>query len=299
MASAEFNAVLTAMKEQRAAAAAAGAAPVGFDEMRAGFDASAAPAPDDVKTTAVDAGGVPAEWVDAPGADAGRVIVYLHGGGYVVGSVVSHRNLASRLGRAAGARVLNVGYRMGPENPFPAAVDDAVAAYRWLMQNGGTPERTAVAGDSAGGGLALATLLALKDGGDTLPAAAFVMSPWTDLTMSGDSMTSRADKDPMIQGPMLGGMAQAYLQGKDASDPLISPLNGDLTGLPPVYAQVGEAEVLYDDAARFVEKAKAAGVDATFDPWPEMFHVWQLQASIIPEGQQALEKGGEFIKART
>jgi acetyl esterase/lipase len=256
-----------------------------------------APMPEDVACQPVRAGGVPAEWVTAPGA-GDRVVLYLHGGGYVIGSINSHRDLAGRLSRAAGARVLVLDYRLAPEHPFPAAVDDALAAYRWLLAEGHTPRNVAIGGDSAGGGLTLATLVALRDAGETLPAAGVCLSPWTDLAGSGESLRTKADADPMVQWSRLAQYADAYLGGKDARTPLASPLYADLRGLPPLLIQVGTAETLLDDAIRVAERAEAAGVDVTYEAWDDMIHVFQAFAALLPEGQQAVDRIGAFVRAR-
>jgi epsilon-lactone hydrolase len=269
--------------------------PPTFEERRAGMESTAAPVPDDVIVERVDAGGVVADWVSAPGADVSKAVLYLHGGGYVIGSAVTHRELASRVSRTSGARVLVVDYRLAPEHPFPAAVDDAVAAYRWMLGQGIAPSAVAIAGDSAGGGLAVATLLALRDAGDPLPATAVCISPWVDLEMAGDSMTSRAELDPMVQKPGLTDMAAAYLGGADPKSPLASPLHADLSGLPPLLVMVGTSETLMDDAARLTEKARAAGVEVTYEPWEDMIHVWPMFA-IMPEAVQATDRIGEFLK---
>lgn len=256
------------------------------------------PLPPDVVAEPVTVNGVPAEWVTAPGADPRRAVLYLHGGAYVLGSVNTHRDLAGRISRAAGARVLNVDYRLAPEHPHPAAVEDATAAYRWLLQADHDPARLAIAGDSAGGGLTIATLVALRDGGLPLPAAAVCLSPWVDLEGIGESMTTRAHLDPMVQQPHLVRMARLYLGALDPRTPLAAPLYADLAGLPPLYVQVGTAETLLDDATRIAERARAAGVDVTLELWDDMIHVFQAFAPMLPEGQQAIDKIGEYLRAR-
>jgi acetyl esterase/lipase len=249
-----------------------------------------------VRTETVDANGVPAEWVTAAGTEAARTILYLHGGGYVIGSPATHRGLAERLSKAAGARVLVIDYRLAPEHPFPAPVEDATKAYRWLLASGVSASSIAVAGDSAGGGLTAATLIALRDAGDALPAAGICLSPWVDMEGIGESMTLRAELDPMVQKEGLLGMARLYLQGADPRSPLAAPLYADLHGLPPLLVQVGTSETLYDDATRLAERAKAAGVNVTLEPWDEMIHVWHLFAEMLPEGQKALDRIGEFVR---
>jgi epsilon-lactone hydrolase len=268
-------------------------------EMRAIFEEMAvAPAPD-VQCERVNAGGVDAEWVCAPGAANDRFVLYLHGGGYVIGSVKTHRDLMARISRAAQARVLGLNYRLAPEHPFPAAVDDAVAGYKWLLAQGAKPGRIALAGDSAGGGLTAAALVAIRDAKLPSPAAAALLSPWVDLEGTGESMTTRAAADPVVQKQGLVGMATAYLQGQNARTPLAAPLYADLQGLPPLLIQVGDAETLLDDSRRFETRAKAAGVSTRLEVWPEMIHVWQLFASFLPEGQQAIEGIGKFVVERT
>ncbi len=256
------------------------------------------PLPPDVATESVSANGVPAEWVSVPTASADHVVLYVHGGGYVIGSINTHRDLAGRISRAAGARVLNVDYRLAPEHPHPAAVDDATAAYRWLLGTGQSAERVAIAGDSAGGGLTVATLVALRDAGVPLPAAGVCLSPWVDLEGLGDSMTTCADLDPMVQRDPLLKMAKMYLGDLHPRTPLASPLYADLSGLPPLLIQVGTAETLLDDATRIAERARKAGVDVKLDVWDDMIHVFQAFAPMLPEGQQAIEQIGEYLRAR-
>jgi acetyl esterase/lipase len=237
---------------------------------------------------------VPAEWIVAPGAAEDRYVLYLHGGGYVMGSINTHREMVSRISRAAGVRALALDYRLAPESPFPAAVDDATGAYRWLLAQGAKP-----AGDSAGGGLTLATLVAIRDAKLPVPAAGVCLSPWADMEGVGASMTSKAKEDPIVQKEMLLGMAKLYLGGADPKTPLAAPLHADLRGLPPLLIQVGSAETLLDDSTRVAERAKAAGVKVDLEVWSEMIHVWQLFAPILPEGQEAIAKIGKFIREHT
>jgi monoterpene epsilon-lactone hydrolase len=250
----------------------------------------------DVTCTPVAAGGVPAEWIVAPGAAQDRVLLYLHGGGYVVCSVSTHRDLMARLSRAAGARVLGVDYRLAPEHPFPAAVEDATAAYRWLVASGIQPARIGIGGDSAGGGLTLATMMALRDAGEPLPAVGVCLCPWVDLAGTGASMTTKVAEDPFVHQDMIQFMAQQYLGDRDRRMPLASPLYADLHGLPPLLIQVGSAEVLLDDATRIADRAKAAGVQADLEVWDDMIHIWQIFAPVLPEGQHAIERLGGFIR---
>ena len=255
------------------------------------------PVAPDVKCEPVNAGGVKSEWVTTPGADAGRAVLYLHGGGYVIGSINTHRDLAGRISRAAKARVLLIDYRLAPEHPFPAAVEDSVAAYRWMLAQGLKPSRIAVAGDSAGGGLTVATLVAIRDAKLATPAAGVCLSPWTDLEALGDSMKSKASIDPIVQKEGLLEMAAHYLNGQDARSPLAAPLYADLAGLPPLLVQVGTAETLLDDSTRLAERARKAGVKVTLEPWNDMIHVFQVFAPMLDEGQQAIDKIGEFVRA--
>jgi len=253
----------------------------------------------DVYREQVNAGCVPAVWITTSGIVPERVICYLHGGGYVLGSINTHRELASRLSRAASARVLILDYRLAPENPFPAAVDDSTAAYRWLLSSGVDPARLVIAGESAGGGLTIATLVALRDAGEPLPAAGICLSPWVDLECLGESIVTRAEIDPVVNKENIVMLAKAYLGDADPRTPLASPLYADLTGLPPLLIQVGTAECLFDDAMRLADRARAAGVDVTLEPWEDMIHMWHMFAAILPEGQQAIDRIGEFIRQHT
>ncbi len=243
----------------------------------------------------VDAGGVPSELVSAGGASEDAVTLYLHGGGYVIGSPKTHREFARRLSDASRAQVLVIDYRLAPENPFPAPVEDAVSAYRWLLDEGYSPERIAIAGDSAGGGLTVATLVSIRDQDLPLPACGVCLSPWVDMEGIGDSMTSRADRDPMVQKEGLVGMAGLYLADADPRSPLAAPMYADLGGLPPLLIQVGASETLFDDAVRLDEKARAAGVETTFEEWDDMIHVWHIFAPMLDEGQKAIERMAEFM----
>ena len=267
------------------------------EESRAGFEqlATLFVVPPDVETETLEAGGVPAEWIRTPGASADRVILYLHGGGYVLGSINTHRELVSRFSRASGARALAIDYRLAPEHPFPAALEDATAAYRWLLAQGIEPARIAIAGDSAGGGLTLATLLALRDAGDPLPAAGVCLSPWTDLEGTGDSAQPGGADDPLLNLDGLREMGRHYA-ASNLSAPLAAPLNADYRGLPPLLIQVGTREILLDDSTRVAEKARAARVDVTLEEWEGLIHVWQIFGPTIPESVQALEKIGDFLK---
>jgi monoterpene epsilon-lactone hydrolase len=265
-------------------------------EMRVVFEELAIKPADDIKCERVSAGRVDAEWVCAPNAASDRFVLYLHGGGYVIGSVNTHRDMIARVSRAGQARVLALNYRLAPEHPFPAAVDDALAGYKWLLAQGAKASRIAIAGDSAGGGLAAATLVAIREAKLPIPGAGVLLSPWVDLEGLGESMVTRMEVDPVVRKEGLVGMAQAYLQGQDAKTPLAAPLYADLKGLPPLLIQVGDAETLLDDSKRLNDRAKAAGVSTRLEVWPEMIHVWQLFASYLPEGQQAIDGIGKFIR---
>jgi epsilon-lactone hydrolase len=261
---------------------------------------SAFPSAGEVKCEPVNANGVEAEWITAKNAAPDRVILYLHGGGYVMGSINTHRELVARLSKAAQARGLAIDYRLAPENPFPAAVDDSITAYRWLLAQGYKPERIVIAGDSAGGGLAVSTLLALRDLGAALPAAGVCISPWVDFEAEGESMTSRAAQDPLVSRDMILNLAKMYMGEKGSlREPLAAPINAYLNDLPPLFIQVGNSETLLDDSTRLADKAKEAGVDATLQIWDEMPHVWHLAAPVLPEGQEAIDKIGEFVRQRT
>lgn len=223
-------------------------------------------------------------------------ILYLHGGGYAVCSIESHRDLAERLSHAAQASVLLLGYRLAPENPFPAALDDAVAAYQWLLAQGHDPSSLAIAGDSAGGGLALATLLRLKQLGMQLPACSAVLSPWVDLELSGGTMISNADVDPIVHIDALRTWIACYAPGMDVRDPLLSPLHGDFCGLPPLLVQVGEREALLDDALRIADVARAAGVEVEYQYWEGQIHVFQAFGYRLAEARAAIKDIGDFIQ---
>lgn len=267
-------------------------------EWRAAYDALGQmfPVVPDTCFSEVDAGGVRAEWVVAPTADVGRTVVYLHGGGYCIGSLTSHRAMLSHLSAAAAARVLAVDYRLAPEHPHPAALDDAVTAYRWALTDGGAlAARSVLGGDSAGGGLTVATLVALRDAGEPLPAAAVCLSPWTDLTASGTSITTKAAEDPMVRVEDLERWAAAYRGRTPASASSVSPLFADLAGLPPMLLDVGTSEVLLDDARRLAERARAAGIDVTLTVADDMLHVWHFFAGTVPEADEAVARVGEFI----
>ena len=252
--------------------------------------------PDGVGYQQVVAGGVTAEWVSVPQARDEAVVLYLHGGCYGMGSVETHRELMTRIAIAASMRLIGINYRLAPVNPFPAAVEDAAAAYRWLLEKGIEARRIVIAGDSAGAGLALALTLKMRDEMVPLPAAIACISPWVDLALKGESMESRAAEDPIVSRGMLSGWAKLYLGNLDPRTPLASPLYADVRGLPPLLIQVGSAEVLLDDATRLSEKASEAGVEARLEVWPEMIHVWHSFAAILAEGREAIAGIGRFLR---
>jgi monoterpene epsilon-lactone hydrolase len=260
--------------------------------------APAYPEPADITWRPVDASGVPSEWVIPDDCVAGRAVVYLHGGGYATGTLDSARPLFSHLARATRASLLAVDYRLAPEHPFPAAVDDAVTAYRFAISCGHAPDAIALCGDSSGGGLALATLIALRDLGDPMPGTTICMSPWTDLTLSGTSLVVNRDADPMVSATTLALMADAYLGEVDRRSPTASPLFADLRGLPPLLLQVGSSELLLDDATRFAERAEAADVDVTLEIWDDVFHVWHSFADLLPEARDAIARIGTYVDQR-
>ncbi|TMB69193.1 MAG: alpha/beta hydrolase [Chloroflexi bacterium] len=244
------------------------------------------------------AGGIPAEWIAASRAGDDQTIYWLHGGGYCIGSINTHRGMLARISAATRARVFAIDYRLAPEDPFPAAVEDAVSGYLWLLASGVDPEQIIIGGDSAGGGLAVATVVALKEDGKPLPAAAVCISPWTDMALTGDSLRSKAETDPMITNDGITRVRDAYVGDSDPSAPLVSPIYAGLSGLPPLLIQVGENEVLLNDSTRLAERAEAAGVDVTLEVWPEMIHVWHFFAAMLPEGQKAIDRIGEWVRQR-
>lgn len=270
-------------------------------EERAGLEATVGLLPPigGVTVEPATVGGRRAEWITSHGSDRSQVLLYLHGGGYCIGSINTHRNLAGRLALATGVAVCNLDYRLAPEHPFPAAIDDTVSAYRQLLDGGTAPASIAIGGDSAGGGLTLATLLALRAEGTALPGAAVCLSPWTDLTQSAASYDTRVEVEPMVTKAGLDAMAEAYLAGTPATEPLASPRYADLTGLPPLMVEVGDAEVLLDDSITLAEQARAAGVDVTLRVWPELCHVFQaFPPEIIPESDESIAAIAAFLRDR-
>jgi acetyl esterase/lipase len=249
-------------------------------------------------TATIDAGGVAAVWITTPASRPDRHVLYLHGGGYLFGSPPLYRDMTWRIARATRARVLCLDYRLAPEHPFPAALDDAVTAYRWLLAQGADPRRVALMGDSAGGGLVFAALLRLRDEGVPLPAAAVAVSPWTDLALSGASFRANAGIDPLIPVEHAERAVALYLAGADPLNPYASPIYGDAAGLPPALIMVGSDEVLHDDAVRMAERLQAAGCEVTLDVWPRMFHAWHMQVRVMPEAKAAVARACAFVDER-
>jgi monoterpene epsilon-lactone hydrolase len=273
--------------------------PVGWVQRRERLDevGSIWPVADDVSLGSVDLDGVPGEWSIVPGSDATRVLMFFHGGGYCSGSILSHRRMVTEAGRAAGTRTLAVGYRLAPEHPFPAAIDDALTVWRYVRNQGVAADRIAVGGDSAGGGLTVALINRLRDAGEALPGCAWLVSPWTDLTISGETLATKNAVDPIIHKGYLDELADAYLPaGTDRKDPQVSPVYADLKGLPPTLIQVGSAETLLADATRFAAAAGAADVRVTLEIWPHMIHAWHLWNAHLEPGRHALANAGSFIR---
>ena len=275
--------------------------PVGWAERRARLDevGSLWPVADDVKCESVDCDSVRGEWSLAPGSDPSRVLLFFHGGGYCSGSILSHRRMVTEAGRAARIRTLAIDYRRAPEHPYPAAHDDAMAAWRFLRSQGIAADSIAVGGDSAGGNLTLSLIHRLRAAGEGLPACVWLVSPWTDLTMSGATLETKDAIDPIIHKTYLDELAEAYVPASmDRKDPLISPLFANFCGFPPVLIQVGSAETLLSDATRLAEAAGSADVDVTLEIWPHMIHAWPVWNAGLEDGRRALAKAGEFIGGR-
>jgi len=256
------------------------------------------PVADDVELTAADLNGVAGEYSVVPGSDPSRMLMFFHGGGYCSGSIKSHRRLVTEAGRAAKMRTLAVDYRLAPEHPFPAAYDDALTAWRFLRDRGIAAAHIAVGGDSAGAGLTLGLISRLRDAHEELPACAWLISPWTDLTMSGSTLVSKAAADPLIHKEYLNELADAYLPASvDRKDPRVSPLYADFENFPPMLIQIGSNETLLDDATRLAARAGATDVAVTLEFWPHMIHAWPLWNAHLEEGRRALISGGSFIRA--
>jgi epsilon-lactone hydrolase len=273
--------------------------PVGWAQRRARLDEVGAywPVADDVELNPVDLDGVPGEWSMVPGTDPSRVLMFFHGGGYCSGSIRSHRRMATEAARAAGVRTLAVAYRLAPEHPFPAARDDALTAWHWLRRQGTDAAHIAVGGDSAGANLSVALINQLRADSEELPACAWLVSPWTDLTMSGSTMTTKDAVDPLMHKGYLEELANAYVPaGMESNDPRISVLYAELHGLPPALIQVGSEETLLDDASRFATAAGAADVPVTLEIWPHMIHAWHLWNAHLDAGRRALASAAAFIR---
>jgi acetyl esterase/lipase len=299
MASKEAEAFLQQVREyQKQALGSATAVPT-LEEMRFGAEAvmeTVGAMPSGVELENVDVNGLSALWVRHSGADAQSVVMYFHGGGYVVQSANSHRKVAAHLALQSNRNVLSVNYRLAPEHAHPAAVNDAVLAYEWLLSAGFAPSKIALAGDSAGGGLSLALLVALKNQKLPQPAGAVVFSPWVDLEGTGESMESNAGVDLMVDRHALGLMANMFIGGGSLRDPLAAPLYADLTGIAPVYIQVGGDEALLDDSTRFATRAAHSGVSVRLDVFPEMQHVFQSGVGVIPEANDAIARAGQWLQ---
>jgi acetyl esterase/lipase len=293
MASPEFTSFLVTLRSRPTSVG------LSFDELRQRFSTVAGqfvPA-SDLQFLPVNADGVPAEWCIPPDVRANGTLLYLHGGGYCIASIRDYREFAGRLAKATRCRVLSVEYRLAPEHPFPAALNDALRAYRWLRAS--QPNQTVlVGGDSAGGGLSLSLLISLRDAGAPLPCGAFLISPSTDLAKEGASMQSRAAVDPIISPETTQRYAKAYAGERSVREPLISPLYADLAKLPPLLILVGDCERLLDDSTRLAEKARAAGTQVTIEIWNEMVHIWPFFASLLPEGRAAIQRMAEFVDER-
>ena len=257
-----------------------------------------APTPAAAHAFTVDFGGLQAERIIPYAAPYDRYVLYLHGGGFIAGSPAVYRHLAWRIALAVGAQILSPDYRLAPEHPFPAALDDAVAAYEWLLAERVEPYQIGLVGDSAGGGLAFSLLLKLRDAGRPLPGAVVALSPWTDLALTGASLRRHAKADPMLDVAELPRVARCYLNGADPRHPWASPIYGELGGLPPALIQVGSDEILYDDAARLAARLAQAGGVARLEIWPRMPHVWHLFAPMLPEARRAIGNIGSFLRER-
>lgn len=295
------NPEVRALRDAMAAFAPAPDAPKPtWVERRAGIDAmgAAAPPPESVRVEPLKLGGVPAEKITPQGADATRTIFYLHGGGYCIGGCASHRGWAARMALASNATAYTIDYRLAPEHPFPAAVDDAGAAWRGLLAEGREPKRTVISGDSAGGGLAVASAVAARDAGLPAPAALHLTSPWANLANIGAAYKAKAESDFIITQAGIDEFAITYLAGGDARAPLASPVLADLAGLPPMLIQVGSEEVLMSDSVLLAEVAGLAQVDVTLRIWPDMVHIWPFFANLSASGP-AIAESAAWIKART
>jgi epsilon-lactone hydrolase len=273
--------------------------PDGVDEARAHYDSLGDPIAADIQIEPLTLENAGAQLLTPPEHDRDRALLYLHGGGYVFGSLKSHGGMAAEIARAARCQVLQLDYRRAPEHPFPAAVEDATAAYRWLLAAGLAPRKIAIAGDSAGGGLVLCTLVNCKDNAIPLSGAAVCLSPWVDMEATGKSYQTRESIDPLVQRKVVDEVTQHYLNGQDPRTPTASPIHADLTGFPPLLIQVGEREILYSDSEALANKATALGLDVTFEEWPDMVHVWHLHYPRLSTGREAIDRIGQFVRDKT
>jgi epsilon-lactone hydrolase len=276
--------------------------PDGFEAARVHYDSLGDALAEDIRADAVEAaelGRCRAQLLTPPEHDPGRALLYLHGGGYVFGSLRSHGGLAGEIARAARCQVLQLDYRRAPEHPFPAAVEDATAAHVWLLKQGFAPRSLAIAGDSAGGGLVLGTLVRCRQRDIPLAGAAVCISPWVDMDASGESYRTREAIDPLVQRKVVDEVTAHYLQGQDPRAPTASPIHADLSGFPPLLIQVGEREILYSDSEALAAKAVDSGLDVCFEEWPDMVHVWHLHYPRLTTGREAIERLGEFVRAKT
>ena len=269
-----------------------------FEERRSNFEdqASQLPVADNVSCEPLSIDGIPAEWIAPDEASDQAVLLYLHGGGYCIGSINTHRGMVSHIAKAAETRALLIDYRLAPEYPFPAAVEDSTATYKWLLSQGIVASDIIIAGDSAGGGLTVSTLVSLKEKGIPLPAAAVLISPWVDLAITGDSVISKAEIDPMVTKEGLIEMVEAYMDDTDPRTPLASPLYADLVDLPPMLIHVGTSEILLDDATRLVDHARKAGIEVTLNAAEGMCHVWHFFTIMLPEALEAINEVAGFMR---
>ncbi|WP_394826709.1 alpha/beta hydrolase [Pendulispora albinea] len=273
--------------------------PTEIAEARVLYDQMGPPVAADIRIDTFEIAGRRASFSIPPVAESDRAVFFLHGGGYAYGSLESHAGMAAELARASKCVVLSLQYRLAPEHPFPAALDDATAAYEWLLNRGFKPEKIAFVGDSAGGGLVMSTLVTLKAKNRPLPGATVAISPWVDLEHEGESWTTRQKLDPMLDRPLVDLLSANYLKGQPRPHPVVTTVNADLRGMPPMLIQVGEREVLFSDADRLAKKARADGVEVIFEEWPEMVHVWHLYFHMLGAGREAITRVGDFIYAKT
>ncbi len=269
-----------------------------FDDMRRIFEDWLAriAIPPGTRFTEISCDGVPCIWAEAPGADSQRVILHCHSGGYLLGSAHGYRSFGGYLSAATGCRVLLVGYRLAPENPYPAGVSDGIAAFRWVLSQGYDPARVVICGDSGGGGLVLAALQQMRDEGTPMPACAIAISPLADFARTGRSYKENADRDPLVNEDFLAALGTAYCGEMDRTHPGLSPLYGDWSGLPPLLILAGEIEMMRDDGRQCVEAARKTGVDATFFEGKGMAHIWTLFADRLPEAREGLQVIADFVR---